>query len=86
MGKSYGSIPNPYTPLTARRLKEQLGEAISKRIAASGTTAADISRRYKSIRSGDIARIRAGDAELYGLPRLIAIAEALGLEMRVTVS
>lgn len=86
MGKSFGSIPNPYTPATARRLKEQLGEAITKHIAASGTTAAEISRRYKSIRSGDLQRIRAGEAELYGLPRLIAIAEAMGLELKVTVS
>lgn len=86
MGKSYGLKPNPYTPATARQLKETLGEAITRRITASGTTAAEISRRYKSVRSGDLARIRAGDAELYGLPRLIAIAEALGLVLRVTVS
>lgn len=86
MGRSFGTIPNPYTPATARQLKETLGEAITRRIAASGTTAAEISRRYKSVRSGDLQRIRAGEAELYGLPRLIAIAEALGLELQVTVS
>jgi hypothetical protein len=36
-------------------------------------------RRYPSVRAVDIAAIRRGDHELYGLSRLIAIAETMGL-------
>lgn len=86
MGRSVAIRPNPYTPVTVRRMKEQVATEIVATMDARGLCAADVHRRYPSVRAGDISNLRAGDHDLYGLPRLIAIAEAVGLSFKLELA
>jgi hypothetical protein len=83
MGRSVALRPNPYTPATVREMKERVATEIVATMDAKGLRAADVHKRYPSVRAGDISNLRAGDHDLYGLPRLIAMAEAIGLSFRL---
>lgn len=83
MGRSVAIKPNPYTPVTIRRMKERVASAIVSKMNAHGLSAADMHRRYPSVRAGDISNLRAGDHDLYGLPRLVAMAEAIGISFEL---
>lgn len=78
------SIPNAYVCATVDRAKDVVGEAIAKCLREKPLTAPEINRRYPGIRAGDIQKMLAGDHRLYGLNRLFAFAEALGVEVKVT--
>lgn len=87
MGRTVPSIPNPHTPRSASEMKDVLGEAIARKIRsdATGTTVVAALKRYKSLRAGDVANVLSGDHQLYGINRLLAFSEALGLDVRVEV-
>jgi len=86
MGRSVAVRPNPYTPVTVRRMKESVATAIVSTMDQRGLKASDVHRHYPSVRAGDISNLRAGDHDLYGLPRLIAIAEAVGLSFKLELA
>ncbi|WP_114945890.1 XRE family transcriptional regulator [Microvirga calopogonii] len=86
MASSRPVIPNRYIPVSAARMKDRIGEAIVRRIERDDITAAEIARRYASIRAGDISKIRQGDWAIFGINRLVAIAEAIGVSVEAQVS
>jgi len=85
MASSRPCIPNPYIPVSVSQMKDRLGEAIVRRIEKDGITAAEIGRRYRSVRAGDISKIRQGDWALFGINRLVAIAETIGVQVEIVV-
>lgn len=86
MGRSVAIRPNPYTPATIRGWKEIVATRIVATMDERGLRAADVHKRYPSIRAGDISNLRAGDHDLYGLPRLVAMAEAIGINFKLELA
>lgn len=86
MGAWRPTTPSKYSPDSARRMKEELGDAILAHMRRHNLTSIDIYRRYKSVRPADIREIEAGGASFYGLNRLLAICEALGIRAELKVA
>lgn len=76
-------IPEPYKSVTASEIEDALTAAILECIDARGITVVEIAQRYPSIRAGHIARLRRGDG--LGFRMLSSIAEALGLQIKLSV-
>lgn len=76
-------IPEPYKAATASEIEDALAAAIIAHCDAKGFGAVDIAQRYPSIRAGHLARIRRGDG--LGFRMLASIAEALGLQVQISV-
>ena len=79
MGRSVGIRPNPYTPRSVALMKERIAAEIVATITEKKVTPAEIARRYPSVRAGDLQNLRRGEHDVYGINRLVAIAEALGI-------
>lgn len=62
-----------------------LAAAIREKIQREKIATADIARRHTSIRAADIASIMRDDHN-FGINRLHAIAEAIGLRARLVIS
>ncbi|MBB4064061.1 hypothetical protein [Gellertiella hungarica] len=77
-------IPEPYKCVTASEIEDAMAAAILDRIEQRGLTAAEISRRYPSIRSGHIAKLQRGD--MLGFRMLSALTEAVGLRVNIEVT
>lgn len=86
MARSRNIVPNPNVPMSVVAMKDRIGEAIVKRIEEDKITAAEIGRRYRSVRAGDISKIKQGDWALFGMNRLVSIAETIGLDVEIHVS
>ncbi|WP_279482232.1 hypothetical protein [Aureimonas sp. SK2] len=85
MSKTTPTIPDKYTPRQALRDREVLAAAIREKIQREKIATADIARRHTSIRAADIASIMRDDHN-FGINRLHAIAEAIGLRARLVIS
>lgn len=77
--------PSKYTPKTAMVFKDRIGEAIVGHIAREKLAPVDVYQKYPSIRPRDLDQIRRGNVELFGLCRLIAVCEAIGLPLDLQI-
>lgn len=68
-----------YTPVSVVRMKDWLAEEIVRVAKRDGLTPADIARRYPTIRRNDFSKIVNGDHQIFGVSRLSAVAEAIGI-------
>ena len=78
-------IPDPYVPLSYRSFQEQLSEHLADYIDRKGLSAGEIAKRWPTCRLSHLARLRS-DEEPLGMKMLLALAEATGLRVQLTVS
>jgi hypothetical protein len=83
MGRTVNLVPNPYEPRSASEMKERLADAIIAKVDSDRLSAAEISKRYSSIRAGDVQNLRRGEVYRYGIYRLLSFAEAVGVKASI---
>lgn len=82
MGATY--IPTPWKSATAQAIEDAMSEAVIGHIDERGLTAADIFRRYPSIRLEHLQKLRRG--EPLGFRMLAALVEATGARINIRVN
>lgn len=85
MSRTTPTVPEKYTPRQALRDREVLAAAIRDKIQRERIPTSEIARRHSSIRAADIASILRDDHN-FGINRLHAIAEAIGLREKLVIS
>lgn len=76
-------IPQKYRCFTFNELESHLSVALCEHIEAEKMTAADIFKRYPSIRAGHLEKLRNG--EPLGLKMLTALSEATGMRFNLEI-
>lgn len=82
MAASY--IPAPWKSATAQEIEGAMSEAVIRQIDLRRMTAAEIARRYPSIRLEHLNRLRRGES--LGFRMLSALIEATGAPVNIRVN
>lgn len=85
MVRTTPTVPEKYTPRQALKDREVLAAAIRERIQRDKIPTSEIAKRHTSIRAADIAALMRDD-HTFGINRLHAIAEAIGLRASLVIS
>lgn len=75
----------PHVPAVAEELREAAAEAVVRTIWLENMSSGDVTRRLSSIRSCELAQLKAGDTKSFGLNRIINLATQLGCRFRLDV-
>lgn len=75
----------PKIPVVATELREAAAEAVVRTLWLEDLNSGDVTRRLSSIRSCEIAAMKAGDTKNFGLNRILNLATQLGCRFRLDV-
>lgn len=75
----------PQIPAVATQLREAAAEAVVRTLWLEDLNSGDVTRRLSSIRSCEIAAMKAGDTKNFGLNRIINLATQIGCRFRLDV-
>lgn len=84
-GRFRPTRPEAYSPESVERLKELLADALEREIRIRDIKPAQIQRLVPAIRRADVTAITSGDGAGFGIKKLAAIAEAVGLRVEYTI-
>ena len=85
MGSYRPKQANPYVPDTVNRMKQSLADAISTELNRRNCSTTELRPYIPSIRKGHLNDFQQGVGSFYGISRLVAIAEALGLRPDIII-
>ncbi|SEQ87991.1 hypothetical protein SAMN05216548_108183 [Faunimonas pinastri] len=86
MGGSTPILPNRYQCVSAQAAKDVIGGALANAIQARRLKPSQVAASYSRIRAGEVGKILDGDWQVFGINRLMAIGEALGVQVEIRAS
>lgn len=84
MGSWLPKTPSKYQPDSSIEIRELLTAAILGHVFREGITAVEIAKRIPAVRAAYIKEMRGG--MLLGEKRLLAMCEAMGIKVRLSIT